>query len=101
MADSIAATQEQPVSNNAAIKQAALKFVLLIGVLSFFADFTYEGSRSILGPYLATLQAGALVVSVVTGFGELIGYGLRHRNRNRKTKMAGATALISEEVSCA
>src|SRR6266567_5759742 len=37
--------------------RTALRFVLLIGVLSFFADFTYEGSRSILGPYLALLQA--------------------------------------------
>ncbi len=40
-------------------KSAALKFVLIIGVLSFFADFTYEGSRSVLGPYLALLGASA------------------------------------------
>ena len=58
-------------------KSAALKFVLMIGALSFFADFTYEGSRSILGPYLALLAASATVVGVVTGFGELAGYGLR------------------------
>ena len=57
--------------------RTALRFVLLIGVLSFFADFTYEGSRSILGPYLALLQASGTVVGVVTGFGELLGYGLR------------------------
>jgi MFS family permease len=55
----------------------ALKFVLVIGVLSFFADFTYEGSRSIVGPYLALLQASGTVVAVVTGSGELLGYGLR------------------------
>jgi MFS family permease len=55
----------------------ALKFVLIIGALSFFADFTYEGSRSILGPYLAFLQASGTMVAVVTGFGELLGYGLR------------------------
>ncbi len=58
-------------------KSRALRFVLLIGVLSFFADFTYEGARSILGPYLALLGAGATAVAVVTGFGELLGYGLR------------------------
>jgi MFS family permease len=58
-------------------KRVALRFVLLIGVLSFFADFTYEGSRSILGPYLESLKATALAVGVVTGFGELLGYGLR------------------------
>ena len=58
-------------------KSRALKFVLLIGVMSFFADFTYEGSRSITGPYLALLGASAVVVALVTGFGELLGYGLR------------------------
>jgi MFS family permease len=56
---------------------AALKFVLMIGALSFFADFTYEGSRSILGPYLALLKASGMAVAVVAGFGELLGYGLR------------------------
>jgi predicted MFS family arabinose efflux permease len=56
---------------------AALKFVLLIGVLSFFADFTYEGARSVYGPFLAGLSASAAVVSIVTGFGELVGYGFR------------------------
>ncbi|MGH6848103.1 MAG: MFS transporter [Methylocella sp.] len=57
--------------------RTAFRFVLLIGVLSFFADFTYEGSRSILGPFLASLQATGAVVGVITGFGELLGYGLR------------------------
>ncbi len=55
----------------------ALRFIVLIGILSFFADFTYEGSRSIIGPYLATLQASGTAVGIVTGFGELLGYGLR------------------------
>ena len=55
----------------------AVKFVLIVGVMSFFADFTYEGSRSIIGQYLGLLGAGALAISVVTGFGELLGYGLR------------------------
>jgi len=61
------------------IRQAspALKFVLTVGVMSFFADFTYEGSRSVIGPYLATLGAGALAISVISGAGEFLGYGLR------------------------
>lgn len=58
-------------------KSAALKFVLTIGILSFFADFTYEGARSIYGPFLAMLSASATVVGIVAGFGELAGYGLR------------------------
>jgi predicted MFS family arabinose efflux permease len=57
--------------------KTALRFVLLIGVVSLFADFTYEGSRSITGQFLATLGTSATVVAVVAGFGELLGYGLR------------------------
>ena len=49
----------------------------MIGVVSFFADFTYEGSRSITGPYLALLGASATAVGFVSGIGELLGYGLR------------------------
>ena len=56
---------------------SALKFVVLIGVVSLFADMTYEGARSINGQYLALLGASASVVGIVAGFGELIGYGLR------------------------
>ncbi len=58
-------------------RSPALRFVLLVGVMSFFADFVYEGARSILGPYLALLGASATAVGVVAGFGELVGYGLR------------------------
>ena len=55
----------------------ALKFVVMIGIMSFFADFTYEGSRSIAGPYLGLLGAGAFTISVISGAGELIGYNIR------------------------
>lgn len=58
-------------------QRRAFGFVFLIGILSFFADFAYEGSRSIIGPYLATFGASAAVVGIVTGFGEFFGYGLR------------------------
>ena len=60
-----------------AMKSRAVKFVLLIGVMSVFADFTYEGARGIIGPYLAFLGASALTVALVTGFGELLGYAWR------------------------
>jgi MFS family permease len=55
----------------------ALKFVVMVGVMSFFADFTYEGSRSMIGQYLAALGVGALAISVITGAGEFLGYGIR------------------------
>jgi MFS family permease len=58
-------------------RRIALRFIILIGILSFFADFTYEGSRGVVGPYLAVLQASGAVVGIVTGLGELLGYSLR------------------------
>lgn len=57
--------------------RTALRFVLIIGALSLFADFAYEGSRSVLGPFLALLGASATIVGIVTGFGEMLGYVLR------------------------
>jgi MFS family permease len=59
------------------MKNQAFKFVILIGVVSFFADFVYEGARSVNGPYLAVLGASATLVGIIAGLGELLGYGLR------------------------
>lgn len=59
------------------IAASAFKFVLIIGIVNLFADMTYEGSRSIIGPFLGSLGAGAAAVGFVAGFGELAGYGLR------------------------
>jgi hypothetical protein len=58
-------------------EQPGLRFVVLFGVLSLFADFAYEGARSILGPFLATLGASGFVVGSVAGLGELLGYVVR------------------------
>lgn len=55
----------------------ALRFILLFGAISLFADMTYEGARSITGAYLALLGASATIVGIVAGFGEFIGYALR------------------------
>ena len=52
-------------------------FVLSFGLVSLLADMVYEGARSIIGPYLATLGASAAVVGIAAGAGEFIGYGLR------------------------
>lgn len=53
------------------------RFVILLGIVSLFSDFTYEGARSINGVYLGFLGASAAVVGVVSGLGELLGYSLR------------------------
>ena len=58
-------------------QKKALQFVVLIGIVSLFADMTYEAARSITGPYLAILGANGAVVGFVAGFGELVGYALR------------------------
>jgi MFS family permease len=58
-------------------RRQAYQFIVLIGAVSLFADMTYEGARSIGGPFLAVLGASATVVGIVAGTGELLGYGLR------------------------
>lgn len=59
------------------IKKIALRFVIAIGIVSLFADMTYEGARGIAGQFLLTLGASATAVGFIAGFGELAGYGLR------------------------
>jgi MFS family permease len=57
--------------------RSGLRFIVLFGVVSLFADMAYEGARSITGPFLASLGASGLVVGVVSGMGEMIGYTVR------------------------
>lgn len=59
------------------VESRALRFIVLMGFVSLFADITYEGARGITGPYLALLGASPGVVGFVGGLGELVGYGLR------------------------
>ena len=70
-------TQLERNGNRSISKGTAFKFVILLGVVSLFADMTYEGARSITGPFLALLGASGTIVGIVAGFGELIRYGLR------------------------
>ncbi|MCL6561101.1 MAG: MFS transporter, partial [Firmicutes bacterium] len=55
----------------------AFKFIILLGIVSLFSDMTYEGARSITGPFLAVLGATGTIVGFVAGLGELLGYGVR------------------------
>jgi MFS family permease len=63
--------------NSGLARGVALRFVVLLGIVSLFADMTYEGARSITGPYLGSLGASGFAVGLVAGFGELFGYALR------------------------
>src|SRR5229473_2952653 len=59
------------------LAKLAFRFVLTIGIVNLFADLTYEGARSITGPFLGSLGASATMIGIVVGFGELLGYSLR------------------------
>lgn len=61
-----------------AARGRAIRFIISLGIVSLFADVTYEGARSLSGPFLATLGASGAAVGFIAGFGELIGYGLRY-----------------------
>src|SRR5512135_3600399 len=58
-------------------KKQAFRFIILMGLVSLCGDITYEGGRSVAGPYLALLGAGAATVGFFSGLGEFLGYALR------------------------
>src|SRR5262252_1932340 len=57
--------------------RSALQFVVIIGVANFFADFTYEGGRAIVGPVFRLVRRERGDHRLCRGLGELMGYGLR------------------------
>lgn len=70
-------SQQNLAHRGADPKKVAFQFIVLMGIVSLFGDVTYEGARSITGPYLALLGASAGIVGLVAGLGEFIGYALR------------------------
>lgn len=80
-------------------RSGALRFVISIGIVSLFADLVYEGGRSIVGPYLAVLGGTPVIVGIVAGLGEFLGYAVRlaagryadHRRGHWKLMGAGYT----------
>jgi predicted MFS family arabinose efflux permease len=58
-------------------RDAAIRFIVLLGVVRLFADMTYEGARSVIGPFLGSLGASGAVVGIIAGLGELVGYTTR------------------------
>ncbi len=53
-----------------------IRLFLLLSLVSFFADFTYEGARSVSGPLLERLGA-SLIIAGTLSLGEAISYGAR------------------------
>ena len=71
------AQSESDAPNGTLPRQRAVLFIVFLGIVSLFGDMTYEGARSITGPYLGMLGVTATTIGVVAGFGELLGYGAR------------------------
>lgn len=59
------------------LRGKAFNFIVLLGVVSLLSDVTYEGARSITGPFLASLGADGGWIAFVSGLGELVSYALR------------------------
>jgi MFS family permease len=58
-------------------RRRAILFIVFLGIVSLFGDLTYEGARSITGPFLGALGLTATTIGIVAGLGELLGYGAR------------------------
>ena len=58
-------------------RSAAIRFIVCLGVVSLFADMTYEGSHSIIGPFLEGLGSNAAQVGLIAGLGEMLAASLR------------------------
>jgi len=58
-------------------RASAIRFIVCLGFVSLFADATYEGAYSIVGPFLKDLGASATEVGLIAGLGEMIAASLR------------------------
>ena len=59
-------------------RKAAIRFIVSLGVVSLFADMTYEGAHSIIGPFLKEKGATATEVGIIAGLGEMLAASLRY-----------------------
>ena len=59
-------------------RKSAFRFIVALGFVSLFADMTYEGAHSVIGPLLKDLGATATEVGIIAGFGEMIAASLRY-----------------------
>lgn len=58
-------------------RRTAYQFIIMMGMVSLCGDITYEGARSVTGPFLYSLGANAAAVGLIAGLGEFLGYALR------------------------
>lgn len=58
-------------------RQSAIRFIICLGIVSMFADMTYEGAHSVIGPLLSDLGSSATQVGLIAGIGEMCAASLR------------------------
>ena len=68
-------------------RKAAFRFIVALGFVSLFADMTYEGAHSVIGPLLKDLGASATEVGIIAGLGEMIAASLRYFSGKLADKM--------------
>src|SRR5580658_9637633 len=59
-------------------RTSAMRLIICLGIVSLFADMTYEGAHSIIGPFLGDLGANMAEVAFISGVGEMLGASLRY-----------------------
>jgi MFS family permease len=67
-----------PSPTGRADHRTAVKVIVCFGLVSLFADMTYEGAHSITGPALTELGGSVAGVGIIAGFGEMVAASLRY-----------------------
>ena len=70
-------------------RKNAFRFIVALGFVSLFADMTYEGAHSVIGPLLKDLGASATQVGIIAGLGEMIAASLRYFSGRLADKTRG------------
>ena len=58
-------------------RRSAIRFILCMGLVSLFADMTYQGAHGTIGPLMTGLGASVTAVAIIAGLGEMLAASLR------------------------
>ena len=70
-------TERAAASVSPGDRRSAIRFIVCFGLVSLFADMTYEGAHGSIGPLLDGLGASVTAVAIISGLGEMIAASLR------------------------
>ena len=82
-------------------RTAAIRFIICLGIVSMFADMTYEGAHSVIGPLLSDLGSSATQVGLIAGIGEMFAASLRYFSGRLadKTRAYWAIAIFGYAIN--